>query len=96
MDKEKLEQEQAELKVRLAELVDFINSEEYYKLDEREKMLLGTQRYGMEMYINSLSMRLWGERDVPNSSAMMGGLLASMLMPPPSAFLPKTELKAAE
>ena len=81
MGKEKLEREHAELKSRLAELVDFINSGEYYKLNEREKMLLGTQRYGMEMYINALSMRLWGVADVPNSSMMMSGLLASMLMP---------------
>ena len=59
MEREKLEQEHVQLKERLAELVDFINSEEFYKQNEVDKQLIATQRSGMEMYLNALSLRLW-------------------------------------
>lgn len=94
MEKEKLEKEHAELKARLAELVDLINSEEFYKLDDRERVLLGSQRAGMEMYINALSIRLWGVTDFPNNSMMMSSLLASMMMP--TSGFHKSDLKVEE
>lgn len=82
MNKEKLEQEHAQLKVSLAELVDFINSEEFYKQSEVEKQLISTQRSGMEMYLNALSLRLWGKNDCsPSMSSMLPLLMSTMLMP---------------
>lgn len=82
MKREEMEKEHSELKARLAELVDFISSPEYYTLDNREKSLLTMQRSGMETYISALSIRLWCTTDIPNSSMMLSNLLASMFMPP--------------
>ena len=83
MNKEKLEKEHAELKARLAELVDFINSEEYYKLPEREKTLVTTQRSGMEVYLNALSVRLWGESECASisPSSLLPLLMTTILTP---------------
>lgn len=82
MNKEKLEQEHAQLKERLAELVDFINSEDYYRQNDVEKQLIATQRSGMEMYLNALSIRLWGNNQIGNplSSSMIGLLMSSMML----------------
>lgn len=81
--REKLEQEHAQLKERLAELVDFINSEEYYKQSDEEKVLISTQRSGMEMYLNALSVRLWGGNNIgnPSASSLLPLLMSTMLMP---------------
>ena len=46
MNRKKMEKEHAQLKERLRELTDFINSEEYYKQSEAEKQLIAAQRYG--------------------------------------------------
>lgn len=82
MEKKKLEQEHAQLKERLAELVAFINSEEYYKENDVEKQLIATQRSGMEMYLNALSLRLWGKNECnPSMSSMLPLLMSTMLMP---------------
>lgn len=92
MNKEKLEQEHAQLKERLAELVDFINSADYYRQNDVEKQLIATQRSGMEMYLNALSIRLWGNNQIGNplSSSMIGLLMSSMMLPSvsssPSSF----------
>lgn len=86
MNREKLEKEQAELKARLAELVDFINSEEYYKLPEKEKNLIATQRSGMEVYMSAVSIRLWGSnRDRQITPSSLFGLLTSMILLPNSS-----------
>lgn len=82
MKKEELKQEHAQLKERLARLVDEISSEEYYSLPDEEKALMTQQRTGMEMYLNSLSLRLWGgtgDCSYPSSLAWL--LMSSMLMP---------------
>lgn len=86
MEKEKLLQEQVQLKERLSELVNIINSEEYFKLTDGEKQLLSTQRIGMEMYLNSLNTRIWGEKQGynPNTSSLIG-LLTSMILLPNSS-----------
>lgn len=82
MEKKTLEKEHSQLKERLAELVDFINSEEFYKQNEVEKQLLTTQRSGMEMYLNALSLRLWGKNECnPSMSSMLPLLMSTMLMP---------------
>ncbi len=91
MDRKKTEQEHAELKERLRELTDFINSEEYYKLSEAEKQLIATQRSGMEVYINALSIRLWGNGNTNGSfSPSLLGLMTSMMFTPSfSSTMPK-------
>jgi hypothetical protein len=62
--------------------VDFINSEEYYKENDVEKQLIATQRSGMEMYLNALSLRMWGRNEYnPSMSSMLPLLMSTMLMP---------------
>ena len=82
MNKEKLEKEHAELKERLAELVDFINSKEFFELNDVEKQIVSTQRSGMEIYVSALGLRLWGEnaRDASFPS-MLPMLMSTMLIP---------------
>lgn len=83
MNKEKMEQEHAQLKERLSELTNFINSEEYYKQSEAEKQLIAAQRSGMEVYINALSIRLWGKGNTNGAfSPSLLGLVTSMMFAP--------------
>lgn len=78
-----MEQEHAQLKERLRELTDFINSEEYYKLSESEKQLISAQRSGMEVYINALSIRLWGKGNTNGAfSPSLLGLMTSLMFAP--------------
>lgn len=80
-DLEKLKKEQVDLKEKLVKLIDFINSEEYFTLDETEKSLLMSQRVGMEVYLNSLTQRIYGARKLDVSSSMLPLMLMSMFNP---------------
>lgn len=80
-DLEKLKKEQAELKERLVEVIDLINSEEYFTLDETEKSLLLSQRVGMEVYLNSLTQRIYGARKLDIGNSMLPLILMSMFNP---------------
>lgn len=80
-DLEKLKKEQADLKEKLVKLIDFINSEEYFTLDETEKSLLMSQRVGMEIYLNSLTQQIYGARKIDTSSSMLPLILMSMFNP---------------
>jgi hypothetical protein len=80
-DLEKLKKEQDELKERLVKLIAFINSEEYFALDETEKSLLMSQRVGMEIYLNSLTQRIYGVRKLDPCGSMLPLMLMSMFNP---------------
>lgn len=80
-DLEKLKKEQVDLKERLVEVIDMINSEEYFTLDETEKSLIMSQRVGMEVYLNSLTQRIYGARKIDTSSSMLPLILMSMFNP---------------
>ncbi len=70
---ERLVVEHAELKEKLVKLVSFINSEEYYKLSENHRTVLQNQKITMELYLQTLSMRLYEDLDkctVPNFGAL--------------------------
>lgn len=87
---EELKLEQQEIKVKLAELVDFINSEEYYTLSENEKGLVNKQRTGMEIYLSSLTKRIYDEEGMSDSSSMLWlSLLMGMFGTPWGLSLPK-------
>lgn len=96
-DLEKLKKEQDELKERLVKLIAFINSEEYFALDETEKSLLMSQRVGMEVYLNSLTQRIYGARKIDTSSSILPLILMSMFNPfspsPSSVDLLKEQLE---
>ena len=92
MEKEKLTLEHAQVKERLADLVDFINSEEYYKESESKKQLISMQRTGMEMYLNSLSLQLWGDDCVNHSaSSLLPLMMSAMFLPGFSSPAPNTD-----
>lgn len=80
-DLEKLKKEQADLKEKLVRLIEFINSEEYFTLDETEKSLLMSQRVGMEIYLNSLTQRIYGVRKLDPCGSMLPLILMSMFSP---------------
>ena len=67
--------EQKELKEKFVKLVEFINSEEYYKLSENTKLLLKDQKIAMELYLNVLNMRVFEDVDnimVPDYGMLQG------------------------
>lgn len=78
MNKEKLSTQHAQLKEQLAELTDFINSEEYYKLTDQEKNIISAQRTGMEIALSSMSVRLWGDKTNTSFNPSMFGLMSLM------------------
>ena len=77
---EELKQEQCDAKAKLHELVELINSEEYYSLSQSEKNNIGQRRMALEMYVNSLTKSIYDKEgstfDV--SSAMWPLLMSSM------------------
>lgn len=74
-----LKEEHSELKKKLLELVEFINSEEYYVLSPSEQDLISQQRSGMEMYISALTKRLYGKQDaLGNGNSLWPILLYGM------------------
>lgn len=77
---EELKQEQHDAKAKLHEVIEFINSEEYFTLSPREKGLVGQQRAGMEVYLNALTNRIYCNDafSFDTSSAMWSMLLGSM------------------
>lgn len=61
--KERLVKEQVELKEKFVKLVDFINSEEFFKLSPNKKQVLKNQKIVMELYLSVLNMRVYEDID---------------------------------
>ena len=80
--KEELKQEQYDLKARLHEIIEFINSEEYAGLTPREKGLISQQRAGMEMYLDALTKRIYKSDGGADTSSMWLPLLMGMFAAP--------------
>lgn len=76
-DINKLKQEQVDLKERLARLVDFMTTEDYYTLSDKEKALLNQQRSGMEIYLNALTERIYNPQ---YSNAMANMMMYPLLL----------------
>lgn len=90
-DLETLKKEQYDLKAKLHEIVELVNSEEYYDFDPREKSLISQQRVGMEMYLNSLTKRIYGKDEpVGAMDTMWLPLLFSMVSSPWSSSAPSS------
>lgn len=77
---EELKQEQYDAKAKLHELVEFINSEEYYALSQSEKNIIGQRRMALEMYLNSLTRNIYDKEGstFDLNSAMLPLLMGSM------------------
>lgn len=56
---DELKKEQYDAKAKLHELVELVNSEEYYSLSQSEKNILGQRRIALEMYLNSLTKEIY-------------------------------------
>ena len=77
---EELKQEQYDAKAKLHELIEFINSEEFYSLSQSEKSIIGQRRLALEMYVNSLTKNIY-DKDGSSydiSSAMLPLMMSSM------------------
>lgn len=74
---EELKQEQYKTKAKLYELIDFINSEEYYTLTQSEKNILGQRRIALEMYLNSLTKNIY---DKEGSTYDLGSAMWPLVM----------------
>lgn len=57
---EELKQEQYGLKARLHGMIEFINSKDYFALSSEEKTIISIQMAGMELYLNCLTQRIYG------------------------------------
>ena len=92
---EELKKEQAETKSKLVDVIETINSEEYYTLTPSEKGLIAQQRVGLEIYLDSLTKQLYDKDgclfDVSNT--MWPLLMSSMLTSPLSTPLNTDALK---
>ena len=77
---EELKQEQYDAKAKLHELVEFINSEEYYTLSQSETNIVGQRRMALEMYLNSLTRNIYDKEGstFDTGSAMWPLLMCSM------------------
>lgn len=80
--KERLVKEQAELKEKFLKLTEFINSEKFYALSSNNKQLLKNQKIVMELYLQTLNMRLFEDVDkivVPDLGMiqLMGGVFGN-------------------
>lgn len=80
--KERLVNEQTELKEKFLKLTKFINSEKFYELSANNKQLLKNQKIAMELYLSTLNMRLFEDVDkivVPDLGMMqlMGGVFGN-------------------
>lgn len=62
--KDRLIKEQAELKEKLVKLVNFINSEDYYKLSTNNRLILKNQKIVMEIYLGILNTRIYQDVDL--------------------------------
>lgn len=76
---EQLKKEQYDAKAKLHELVELINSEEFFSLSPKEKGLVSQQRTGIEMYLNALTNRIYNKNEFSfDASAMWPLLMSSM------------------
>ena len=57
---EELKEEQYDLKAKLHEMVEFINSKDYFILSGEERLIINLQMAGMELYLSCLTQRIYG------------------------------------
>lgn len=61
--KERLIEEQKELKEKVFKLTEFMNSEDYYKLSPNNRLVLKNQKIAMDLYLQVLNMRVFEDID---------------------------------
>ena len=81
--------EQKELKEKVIKLVDFMNSEKFFKLSEKYRQVLINQKIGMDIYLNALNTRVFEDiekANVPNLGFL--GMFGSIMTNPFSSNVP--------
>ena len=71
--KERLIEEQKELKEKVSKLTEFMNSEDYYKLSPNNRLVLKNQKIAMDLYLQVLNTRVFEDIDkiyIPDYSFM--------------------------
>ena len=94
---EELKQEQYDLKAKLHEVIELINNEEFYLLSTMERTLITQQRTGMELYLSSLTKRIYGSNDTNNPDPVWMALMFGMLSTPcnmPSSSLTEKDFES--
>ena len=74
---EELKKEQYDAKAKLHELVELINSDEFYGLSQSRKNIIGQRRIALEMYLNSITKEIY---DSEGSTFDMNSTVWPMLM----------------
>lgn len=74
---EELKKEQYDAKAKLHELVELINSDEFYDLSQSRKNIIGQRRIALEMYLNSLTKEIY---DSEGSTFDMSSTIWPMLL----------------
>ena len=97
---EELKQEQYDAKAKLHELVEFINSEEYFTLNDARKKMYNNLKIGIEMHLKCLSIMVHEDLDNPVTIVPDFGWIGLMLgtFMGPSFNVPsfKSELKESD
>ena len=94
---EELKKEQFDAKAKLHELVEFVNSEEYYTLTQSEKNIIGQRRIALEMYLNSLTKNIYDkEGSTFDVSSTMWPLLMSNMFSSSSFSSSEESLKSKD
>ena len=57
---EELKEEQYDLKAKLHEMVEFVNSKDYFMLSGEERLIINLQIAGMELCLSCLTQRIYG------------------------------------
>lgn len=107
MDTVTFEKEHSELKEKLIRLVNYTNSEEYFKLDPIKKTLIDQYKTSTEISLSNLSQLLYGDSinsSMDSSSFILPLMLAMMKGPsgfPPASSdavftMPTKEIEAPE
>jgi len=74
---EELKKEQYDAKTKLHELVELINSDEFYGLSQSRKNIIGQRKMALEVYLNSLTKEIY---DSEGSTFDMSSAIWPMLM----------------
>jgi hypothetical protein len=97
---EELKQEQYGLKAKLHEVIEFMNSEEYFILNDTKKKMYNNLKVGIEMHLKCLSIMVHEDLDSPVASVPDFGWLGLMMgtfMAPSFNMSPmKSELKTSD
>lgn len=96
---EELKNEQYDAKAKLHEIIDTMNSVEFYTLSQSEKNIIGQRRIALEMYLNSLTKSIYDKEGAvfDASSAIWPMLMSSMFSFPVSGSIhSKPEEKLTE